>query len=358
METVTVQENLLKWYKLNHRALPFRETNDPYRIWVSEVMLQQTQVKTMIPYYKRFMQAYPTIFELAKATEDEVYKLWAGLGYYSRAKNLLRSAKKIVALHEGIFPRDYKEALKLPGIGPYTAGAVLSIAYNLKHPAVDGNVMRVISRLYHIADDVAIAKNKKVFEEKVRSILPEDVRHFNQAIMELGALICTPTNPKCHTCPLQEQCQANKLGLQDQLPVKTKKTRNKNTYIGVAILRSDKKVLFVKKEKGLLSGLWGLPAIEGKNKSQAKKNLLQGIEKDYQLEIDKHKRLGEVTHIFTHRTWKMQIYEIHVSPVVGTCCMEEEQEYIGSNALWLEKSEIGDYAISTAFQKVLDQFSI
>ena len=355
MSTRRIQENLLEWYGANHRSLPFRENNDPYRIWVSEVMLQQTQVKTMIPYYQRFLKEFPTVFDLAKASEDQVYKLWAGLGYYSRAKNLLKCAKEIVGLHNGKFPEDYKEALKLPGVGPYTAGAVLSIAYNLKHPAVDGNVMRVISRLYNMTDDIALARNKKVFEEKVASILPDDVRHFNQAIMELGALVCTPTNPKCRNCPLQSQCQANKSNLQEELPVKTKKTRNKASHMGVALLKNKDKTLFIKREKGLLSGLWGLPIIGGKNKTQAKKNLFEEIEESYKLKIEQYKNLGEVIHVFTHRTWKMEIYEIDLKSDLDVFCKETPKVYEEMDILWLGQDEIDHYAISTAFQKVLDK---
>ncbi|HHX63196.1 MAG TPA: A/G-specific adenine glycosylase [Epulopiscium sp.] len=356
--TEIIQQNLLEWYALNHRALPFRENNDPYRIWISEVMLQQTQVNTVIPYYNRFMEEFPTVFDLASASEDDVYKLWAGLGYYSRARNLLKCAKEIVEVYEGEFPADYKQALKLPGIGPYTAGAVLSIAYNLKYPAVDGNVMRVMSRIYNITDDIAMPKTKKFFEEKVQSILPADVRHFNQAIMELGALVCTPQNPKCNECPLQNQCQANQLSIQDQLPVKTKKPKNKSLYMGVAILNNHDKILFIKNEKGLLSGLWGLPIVEGGSQMEAKKNLLKEVEMEYKFKIRQSKKIGEVTHIFTHKTWKMMIYQMDVTLEKADFCREEESEYNKKSVLWLGKDEIKNYAISTAFQKVLDQLNI
>ncbi len=350
-----MQQKLLEWYRINHRILPFRMNNDPYRIWVSEVMLQQTQVNTVIPYYNRFMEAFPTVFDLAKATEDEVYKLWEGLGYYSRARNLLKCAKEIVELYEGIFPTDYKEALKLPGIGPYTAGAVLSIAYNLKHPAVDGNVMRVMSRLYNIADDIAVPKSKTIFEAKVQSILPDDARHFNQAVMELGALICTPTSPKCPECPVQEDCQAYALDLQSELPIKSKKPKSKLMHMGVGILRDGDKTLFIKNDKGLLSGLWGFPIVEGKNPVEAKKNLLLEVAEGYELDFKKSENLGEVVHVFTHRKWKMVIYEVHVTSKAPNAFKETEEEYEGKSILWLKEDEISNYAISTAFQKVLDK---
>jgi len=350
-----MQEKLLNWYKLNHRKLPFRENNDPYRIWVSEVMLQQTKVDTVIPYYNRFIKQFPTVFDLAKASEEEVYKLWAGLGYYSRAKNLLKCAKEIVAEHKGVFPPDYKKALALPGVGPYTAGAVLSIAYNLKHPAVDGNVMRVIARIYNIADDISIPKTKKVFEEKVQSILPEDARHFNQSIMELGALICTPTNPKCKQCPVQALCVANRLKIQDQLPVKTKIIKHKKVHTAIAIIKNQDEILFINNEKGLLSGLWGFPTIEASNQIKAKENLLKYLKKEYSLSINKSIKLGEETHIFTHKTWKMDIYEIDAE-LNSNFYVREDLDASKTQIMWLKVDDISNYAISTAFKKVISKF--
>ncbi len=223
-----LQENILAWYEINHRLLPWRETrNPPYNIWLSEIMCQQTQVATVIPYYQRFLEVYPTIFDLAKAKEDDVYKLWEGLGYYSRANRLMQCSKVIVNQYQGIFPRSKKEMLNLPGIGPYTAGAILSIAYDIKEPAIDGNVMRVYSRLYEIHDEVGKPGASKAFDHYVRKDLPKNVSHFNQGLMELGATICTPTNPKCFSCPVIDLCKANKNNTTDILPVKTKKTKKK-----------------------------------------------------------------------------------------------------------------------------------
>lgn len=354
---MTIQDKLLQWYMLNQRPLPFRENNDSYKIWISEVMLQQTQVDTMIPYYNKFIQQFPTVFDLAKASEDDVYKLWAGLGYYSRAKNLLKCAKEIVANHGGTFPVDYKKALALPGVGPYTAGAVLSIAYNLKHPAVDGNVMRVISRIYNITNDISIPKTKRVFEEKVTNILPEDTRHFNQSLMELGALICTPKNPKCDQCPVQDQCQGNMLMLQNQLPVKTKRIKNKKLCAAVGIIKDQEKILFIKNKKGLLAGLWGLPISEASTPMKAKQNLIKDIEKMYQLKIRKTLKQGEETHVFTHKTWKMDIYHIDLI-WEDNIYIKESTSYNDNKAeqIWLAKDKIDQYAVSTAFKKVIQKF--
>ncbi len=351
---MTFQESLLNWYQLNQRSLPFRENKDPYRIWVSEVMLQQTQIATMLPYYDKFMKKFPTVFHLAKASEDEVYKIWAGLGYYSRAKNLLKCAKELVKNYDGIFPKDYKKALGLPGVGPYTAGAVLSIAYNLKYPAVDGNVMRVISRLFNIRDDLSISKSKKVFEEKVQSILPDDVRNFNQALMELGALICTPQNPACPKCPIHYDCEAYKQNIQDQLPVKTKKIKNKKFSTAVAMIKNKDRILFINHRQGLLSGLWGLPLVESQTQVKAKKLLLEEIEGKYPFTIIDIKKLGTEIHIFTHKTWNMTIYEININLDQDFCVKESSTSDI--KLAWLKAEDLHQYAISTAFQKVINQF--
>jgi len=250
---------------------------------------------------------------------------------------------------------DYKEALALPGVGPYTAGAVLSIAYNLEYPAVDGNVMRVISRIYNITDDISIPKTKKIFEEKVQSILPEDARHFNQSIMELGALICTPTNPKCNQCPVQKHCLANKLTIQDQLPIKTKRIKNKKVHTAVAIIKNENEILLIKNAKGLLSGLWGFPAIEANTRLKAKKDLFTHIEKEYSLSIKESIILGEETHIFTHKTWRMDIYEVNAK-LESNFYVKEDLVNTETQTMWVNADEMNNYAISTAFKKVISKF--
>lgn len=353
---MTIQQKLLNWYMQNHRKLPFRESHDPYNIWISEIMLQQTQMDTVIPYYERFMTRFPTITELANAQEEEVFKLWEGLGYYSRARNLIKCARIIANDHGGIFPYEYKLVLKLPGIGPYTAGAVLSIAYNLKHPAVDGNVMRVISRIYRIETDIANPKSKKVFEDIITTIMPEDARHFNQALMELGALICSPQNPKCGACPLEDDCQAFELGLQNHLPIKTQKQKNKNIYLAVAIVMRDGKILFMKSDKGLLSGLWGLPSAEGENKTESKERLLELLEKDFGMSVDGVLEEGKEKHVFTHKTWSMTVYRINYSYKSGDMAdwfIREPEKPYNHEKLWVAPDKIEDYAISTAFRKIL-----
>lgn len=218
------QADLLNWYDQNKRDLPWRRERDPYRIWVSEIMLQQTKVDTVIPYYERFMSLFPTLDALADAEEETVLKAWEGLGYYSRARNLHQAVKEVKETYNSKVP-DTEEIHNLRGVGPYTAGAILSIAYGIPAPAVDGNVMRVLSRIFLIEDDIGKATTRKKFEALVNQIISTDKpSDFNQALMELGALICTPRSPSCLLCPVQSHCTGREAGIHESLPVKMKKT--------------------------------------------------------------------------------------------------------------------------------------
>ena len=351
---------LLQWFIYNQRVLPFRETRDPYRIWVSEIMLQQTQVDTVIPYYNRFMNRFPTVFALAKASEDEVFKLWEGLGYYSRAKNLLKCAKQLVNEYHGVFPKDYQAVLKLPGIGPYTAGAVLGIAYNLPYPAVDGNVMRVISRLYDMEEDISHSKTRGIFEKKVLEIMPEDVRNFNQALMELGALVCLPKNPHCENCPLSELCLARKHGTISLRPVKTKKIVNEKLYAAVGIIKKDNKFLLVNNNAGLLSGLWGFPILEAAEAETSEGRLLTHIQEKLGFHINAITPIGEAKHVFTHKTWQMRGYLVEVEADLYTgsaaVTLEDNLDRVHetySDWIWAEREAISNYAVSTALKQII-----
>ena len=213
-----LQVNLLGWFKESKRDLPFRQTKDPYFIWVSEIMAQQTQIDTLIPFYQRFIDKFPTIFCLALASEDEVIKAWEGLGYYSRARNLHQAARIIVSDYDGFMPETLAELIKLPGIGPYTGAAIASIAFNQKVSAVDGNVLRVISRYANSFADIGEAKTRKRMTTWLDSILPEAAGDFNEALMELGALICTPQSPQCQICPISSGCQSHAAGTTGVVP--------------------------------------------------------------------------------------------------------------------------------------------
>ncbi|HBI03581.1 MAG TPA: A/G-specific adenine glycosylase, partial [Paenibacillaceae bacterium] len=260
------QRDLLTWFEQEKRSLPWRENKDPYRIWVSEIMLQQTRVDTVIPYYDRFMERFPTIKDLAEADLEDVYRVWEGLGYYSRAKNLHTAVREVKEQYGGVVPNTPEEIHKLKGIGPYTAGAILSIAYGLPEPAVDGNVMRVLSRVFLIQEDITKTKTRKVFEELVRKIISTgNPSNFNQALMELGALVCSPKSPQCLTCPVHTHCQAVKEGMQEALPVKKKSKKGKSVEMAVGLVRNQENQWLICKRpaEGLLANLWEFPGVEG-----------------------------------------------------------------------------------------------
>lgn len=329
---------LLEWFDKNKRQMPWRERRDAYSIWVSEVMLQQTQVDTVRPYYERFMERFPTVHDLAMATQEEVYTYWQGLGYYRRADNLHKGAKVVSEQYNGIFPTDPKLVKNIPGIGPYTMGAVLSIAFNLPYPAVDGNVMRVLSRQFLIEDDIAIPKTRKIFEEKVMVLMPEDARNFNQALMELGALICTPKNPKCESCPMKPICMAYEEGVQMEYPVKSSKTKAEPDFYKALILKQGDKIYLEKRpEEGLLAKLWGVPLITDAVWEKMKSELVT-------FEV-----LEQVQHVFTHRKWLM-------TPIVIEYTTENAkifEEILQGEGVFIVPEGLKNYAIATAFKKVL-----
>ncbi|WP_372751119.1 A/G-specific adenine glycosylase [Labilibaculum sp.] len=270
---------IISWYLQNKRDLPWRETKDPYKIWISEIMLQQTRVATAIDYFNRFMHQFPTISDLAKAKEQEVLKLWQGLGYYSRARNLHETAKTIHTKYKGIFPKSHKDILALKGIGTYTAAAIASFAFNLPYAAVDGNVYRVLSRLYGIEKAIDSAEGKKYFQklanETMNNARPEI---YNQAIIEFGALQCIPRNPKCEICPLLSTCYAYSNKLVEQLPVKSKQIKTKNRYFYYLFLSCKSRFLVEKREiKDIWKNLYQYPLIEY-DKAISTDKLIQTIE--------------------------------------------------------------------------------
>ncbi len=306
---------LVNWYYKEKRDLPWRHTTDPYKIWVSEVMLQQTRVDTVIPYYHRFINKYPTLESLAYAPQEELLKMWEGLGYYSRARNLQTGVREVVEKYNSKVPNNRHDITKLKGVGPYTAGAILSIAYNEPEHAVDGNVMRVLSRVLHIKEDIALPKTKKVFEEAVTQLIfKKDPGSFNQALMDLGAQICTPTSPKCLLCPVREYCLAFQEGKPEELPIKSKKQKNKKIKydIYIAIDEDGKYLLQKRPSEGLLANMWEFPMIEIE-----KENILKSYEifqKSYDLNITDflNDQLLKFKHVFSHLTWEMDCHLVQV----------------------------------------------
>jgi A/G-specific adenine glycosylase len=263
----TLQRNLLDWYRANRRDLPWRRDRDPYRIWLAEIMLQQTRIAAVLPYYENFLARFPTLDVLARARESEVLKLWAGLGYYSRARNLHRAARKIVAEHRGQFPQEPKAALALPGIGEYTAAAILSIAFDTPLAALDGNVARVLARLFAIRGDLRAPKKWQRLTKIAEQLLPANsTSDWNQALMELGETICTPRSPQCAHCPITSHCEARALNITHKLPAPRRKRKIVRLQISAAILVDPQHRTILTKLPGahdsaIFSGLWQFPAI-------------------------------------------------------------------------------------------------
>lgn len=257
-------EEVLNWYAENKRDLPWRHTQDPYFIWLSEVILQQTRVAQGMPYYLRFTEAFPTVRDLAIAQPEQVLRLWQGLGYYSRARNLHRCAQEIMSKHNGQFPRTYRELIKLPGVGTYTAAAIASFAFNETVPVVDGNVYRVLSRVFGINDDIQSTGGQKKFRELAEELVPDEKAYvYNQAIMEFGALQCTPAQPACLLCPLNAKCYAYQNGQQHLLPVKAKKTRVRSRFLHYLVIRQGNTVWMKRRdEQGIWAGLYDFYLIE------------------------------------------------------------------------------------------------
>lgn len=276
-------EKLLLWYDRNQRSLPWRDNPEPYRVWISEIMLQQTQVKAVLPYFERFLEAFPTLPDLAGAREDQVLAAWSGLGYYNRARNLHRSARLVQEKFGGRFPRDLDELLVLPGIGRYTAGAILSIAHGQPYPVLDGNVRRVFSRLLRIDRELTTALLNQLWQLLDRLVNSPGARNrtadFNQALMELGALVCTPRKPQCGACPLSEDCLARMKGVQERLPVKARKRPTEQLLFLVAIIRKGDRYL-LRKSTGepFLEGFWEFPRVEGGTDRESRRRLEQSME--------------------------------------------------------------------------------
>jgi len=262
---MTFSNSLLLWYLQNKRDLPWRDTTNPYPIWLSEIMLQQTRVAQGMPYFHSFTNHFPTVFDLAKADEEQVLKLWQGLGYYSRARNMHKTAQEIATLYNGIFPSNYSDLLKLKGVGEYTAAAIASFAFNEAVPVVDGNVFRVLSRYFDIETDIALAGAKKEFSLLAKELMPDDnPAMFNQAIMEFGAIQCVPKNPNCDNCIFNTSCAALQKKKVAQLPVKSKKTKVRNRFFNYIIFEDNQSKTLVEKrtEKGIWQNLYEFPLIE------------------------------------------------------------------------------------------------
>ncbi len=335
-----IQKELTDWFSKNQRPLPWRKTYDPYQVWISEIMLQQTQVTTVLPYFQRWMKKLPTIESVASAKEDMVLKLWEGLGYYSRARNLQKAAKQIVEKHKGKFPDDPKEILALPGIGKYTAGAIASIAFNKPEPIVDGNVIRVVARLMNYNKNTRLPENIKHFWNWMKKSVPKQAREFNQGMMELGALICSPKNPKCDKCPLKSKCISHQKGTMDSLPNRGEKQKKVSIKVAIAIIENEGKIFIQKRpSKGLMGGLWEFPG--GKVEKETLRNALKReIKEEVGIEISNIKPFQRIKHGYT----KFSV-DLH--------CFTAKTSDKTRKGKWIPKEKLKDYPFPAANVKLI-----
>jgi len=344
-----IGKQLLTWYHANKRDMPWRHTKDPYCILLSEFMLQQTQVDTVIPYYHRFLESFPTVHDLANAPQDRILKSWEGLGYYARARNLHKAAKAISEEYHGKVPDTYDTLKSLPGFGPYTTAAVLSIAFNKDHAVLDGNVIRVLTRLFNLNDDVTQTAVKNHLWELAESLLEKgQAGDYNQAVMELGATICTPKNPTCATCPLNNVCLAYKNGTQDALPVKAKKKPRPHHTLGAGIVWKKDKVLITQRpQDGLLGGLWEFPAGTQQDNETLQNACIRGIKETVGIDIKIQDRFRTVKHAFTH--FSITIHAFQCLYTKG-----KTQTLLCDNVAWVSLSDLSDYAFSRTSRKLAD----
>ncbi|EFW88596.1 MULTISPECIES: A/G-specific adenine glycosylase [Streptococcus] len=354
------RRTLLNWYDNKKRDLPWRRTKNPYHIWISEIMLQQTQVVTVIPYYERFLDCFPTIESLANAPEEKILKAWEGLGYYSRVRNMQKAAQEIMENFGGVFPDNHKDILSLKGIGPYTAGAIASIAFGLPEPAVDGNVMRVMARLFEVNYDIGDPKNRKIFQAIMEVLIdPERPGDFNQALMDLGTDIESAKNPRPDESPIRFFSAAYLHGTYDKYPIKLPKKKPKPIQIQAFVIRnSDGDFLMEKNLDGrLLGGFWSFPIMEtdviGQQLDLFEKNnaALQTISQKARFKEDYHlkpnwtsKTFPAVKHTFSHQKWTIELIEGNVTTTDFTATKELR---------WIPQDQLSQYPMATPQKKML-----
>ena len=315
---------LLDWYRVERRVLPWREEVSPYRTWVSEIMLQQTRVAAVLPYFERFMAALPDVESLARVDDEALMKLWQGLGYYSRARNLKRAAQMIVAQYGGVFPAREQELRTLPGIGDYTAGAIASIAFSERVPAVDGNVLRIMARLNCFYDNILADSTKKQVTAALKAAMPQEAGEFNQALMDLGAMVCLPKNPACERCPLREYCETYKSGKVEEVPVREKnRSRNVEEKTVFILLKGRKVALCKRSESGLLAGLWEFPNADGFMDEPSAADYLASLG----FTVREWKRKLSARHLFTHIEWRMQGYAVEVRGENDLIAFYDEKQF-------------------------------
>ncbi len=351
---MSFQSNLLQWFKKNQRPLPWRKKYRPYEVWVSEIMLQQTQVETALPYFRRWIKLFPTVASLAKSDEKKVLKAWEGLGYYSRARNLHQSAKVIMKNFGGTFPADFAAILSLKGIGRYTAGAIASIAFNENQPIVDGNVLRVLSRVYALSKPIDVEKNREIFWKLEESLIPKGrARYFNQALMELGALICAKDNPLCPSCPIKNFCKAFKTDRVEDFPVRRARKKIVKIEAGALVLAKNEKFLIRKRPLGkIMGGLWEFPEWKlARNISLPLKTIKQKTLKlaksEFGFELAGLKHLVSIKRNYTHHNETLHVFTANIASSKNITSPKNPWPHI-----WASKRDFKKYPFSSAHAKI------
>lgn len=331
-------QKLLAWYKINARSLPWRGHADPYAVWVSEIMCQQTRIDTVIPYFLNWMRRFPSIKALAESDEQEVLNAWEGLGYYTRARSLLKAARQLNEAGLTQLPQSRTELEKLPGLGRYSAAAIASIAFGQNEAVLDGNVKRVLSRVFNMEVVADTPAGEKLFWQKAEECLPlGHAGDYNQAVMDLGATICTPTNPDCQRCPLNEECEANKLGLQNQRPLMTEKKPIPHWLVVAAVIERDGKVLIARRpSQGLLGGLWEFPGGKVEAGEAMPEALRREIREELATEINVGSEIGSYKHAYTH--FKVTLHAFYAS-LEG----KEPTAIEASEIRWVTAAKLNDY---------------
>lgn len=344
LRTDSFAANMMRWYRASARNLPWRQTHDPYKIWISEVMLQQTTVNAVIPHYLRWIKQFPNIKSVAFASPQTILKSWQGLGYYSRARNIHAAAKIITNDFGGIFPRTREHLRRLPGLGPYTTGAVLSIAFDQREPIIDANVRRVVMRQLKISGRAEPIHDPKILEFLLMVMPKKNNRIFNQSLMELGALICRSKNPSCLLCPVKKSCLAYKHGLQDIIP-QPKKIIIKNIFAAIAVIRSKNKYLLQKRPaKGLFADLWEFPGGKIETGETAEQALLREVNEEIKITVVIEKQLPSVTQFYTQ-------FKAHLSVWL---CRPQEMPNKRKNLKWLTLAALKNYPMSSGSAKIVD----
>jgi A/G-specific adenine glycosylase len=333
-----ISRRLLDWYKLQARQLPWRGQNDPYATWVSEIMLQQTRVDTVIPYFQRWMQRFPTLQELASASEQDVLSAWEGLGYYSRARNLHRAARQVISEYQGKIPTDRAALERLPGIGRYTAGAITSIAFGQDEAALDGNIRRVLSRLFAVEEPAYSSAGQRRLWELAREQLPTgQAGDYNQALMDLGASLCTPHAPACLVCPLALLCQARQLGRQEELPILKTRAPIPHFVVTAAVIRRGSQVLIARRpSKGLLGGLWEFPG----GKVEPGEELPAGLIREIREELGTHILVGEAFGIYEHAYTH---FKVTLHAFICSLDGQEPRPLEASELRWVTSAELAQF---------------